>query len=255
MYDYTKLVNQDVWGQLLLFLPNPKQKKLGRKRKPKEALINGILQVLVNGVKWENIAECGASGSSCWRYFQELQRRGQLKLICVVLMRAGTDITESAIDTTTVTSFRFMNMTGWDGKHKKIGTKVSLLTDKYGYPADVDFGKGSMDDREFVDGHIKKTKGKCKKILNLDKGYTSADKRRQLRKKGIWVNMEMKRGDYIRKKGPKFAFNKEKYKVRFLVERTNAWLKGFRRLRIRRERHAAMFKAFVYLAIIIILLR
>ncbi len=43
--------------------------------------------------------------------------------------------------------------------------------------------------------------------------------------------------------------------VRFLVERTNAWLKAFRRIRIRREYKPAMFKAFVYLALIIILVR
>src|SRR3989338_2942097 len=39
--------------------------------------------------------------------------------------------------------------------------------------------------------------------------------------------METRSRDYLRKRGPKFKFNKLKYKTRFLVERTNSWLKNF----------------------------
>ena len=116
-------------------------------------------------------------------------------------------------------------------------------------------GKGSKHDLTFVPNHIEKTAGRRKGTLNLDKGYTSAPLRRDLRRKGTRVNMQMREGDYIRKRGPKFRFDEEKYKVRFEVERTNGWLKNFRGLRLRRERHAAMFRAFIYLALIIILLR
>lgn len=255
MYDITKLVSKKVFRELIKRLPTPKQKKRGRKRVTKVALASGILQVLVNGVTWGKIAECGCGYASCWRYFHEVQRRGKLKLIYEVLAGKKTDIIEGAIDTTTATSFRFERMTGWDGKHKKIGTKISLFTDKRGLPADVDFGKGNKHDGGFVAGHLKKTAGRRKRMLNLDKIYTSVDLRRNLRNKGTVVNMEMRQGDYTRKRGPKFRFDKEKYKIRFLVERTNAWLKSFWRIRIRREYKPAMFKAFVYLALIIILIR
>ncbi len=67
--------------------------------------------------------------------------------------------------------------------------------------------------------------------------------------------MEMRKNDYTAKRGPKFRFDKEKYQVRFLVERTNAWIKAFWRVRIRRDYKVAVFKAFVYLALIIILIR
>ncbi|HCM82614.1 TPA: hypothetical protein DIS60_04615 [Patescibacteria group bacterium] len=45
------------------------------------------------------------------------------------------------------------------------------------------------------------------------------------------------------------------YKLRFLIERLNGWIKKFKRLKFRREYHVSSFKAFVYLALIIILLR
>lgn len=255
MYDVTKLVKQTVFEALMNVLPTPRQRKRGRKRIAKQSVLNGVLQVLVNGIAWRKIAECGASPVSCWRYFHELQRRGKLKLVYEVLADEHTDIIEGAIDTTTATSFRFKLMTGWDGKHKKNGTKISLFTDKNGLPADVAFGKGSQHDTTFMASHIKKTAGRRKRMLHLDKGYTGVEFRRQMRKKGTKINMETRQGDYTRKRGPKFQFDKEKYKTRFLVERVNAWLKNFWRIRIRQDRLPAMYKGFVYLGLIIVLLR
>jgi len=255
MYDVTKLIRQEQFNQLLSLLPTLHQKKEGRRRCSKKSLVNGILQVLINDVAWRKTADCGASPTSCWRYFRQLQKRGKLKLIYEVLAKTKTDITEAAIDTTTTTSFRFRRMTGWDGKHKKIGTKISLFTDKSGLPADVSFGKGNRYDGDFVSAHVEKTVGRRTKTLNLDKGYTSVNLRRTMRSKGTKINMEMRVGDYIRKRGPKFSFDKQKYKVRFLVERTNGWLKSFRHIRTRRDYLPSMFKAFVYLALIIILIR
>lgn len=255
MYDITKLISQKQFKNILDLLPTPRQKKLGRRKCDKEALLNGILQVLINGVAWRKMAECGCSYVSCFRYCQELQRRGKLKLIYEVLAEEKTDITEGAIDTTTATSFRFKRLTGWDTKHAKTGTKISIFSDKIGLPADVSFGKGNNHDGNFVDGHIRNTVGRRKKMLNLDKIYVSLDLRRKMRRKGTKINMKMRRRDYTRKRGPKFKFEASKYKVRFLIERTNAWLKNFWRIRIRRDRHPAMYKAFVYLGLIIVLIR
>ena len=255
MYDVTKLVHQTVFDALIKLLPTPRQRKRGRKRIAKQSVLNGVLQVLVNGMAWRKIAECGASPVSCWRYFNQLQRRGNLKLLYDALAREQTDVIEGAIDTTTATSFRFARMTGWDGKHKKIGSKISLFADKHGLPADVGFGKGNCHDGTFVSGHLKKTAGRRKRTLNLDKIYASVELRRIMRQKGTQINMETCSRDYRRKRGPKFRFDAEKYKTRFLVERLNAWIKNFWRIRIRRDRLAAMYKGFVYLGLIIILLR
>ena len=255
MYDVTKLVSQSVFDFLLNNLPTPKQLNIGRKHVAKSSLLNGILQVLVNGVAWNKIAYCGCSYSSCFRYFREIQRRGNLHLIYDVLVHDKTNITECAIDTTTVTSFRFKQVTGWDGKHKKIGTKISLISDISGLPADIVFDKGNTHDLRFVPKHLKNTAGTRKNILNLDKGYTSKQLRRDLRNKGIRVNMETRKKDYTAKRGPKFRFDKEKYKVRFQIERLNGWLKSFKRLRTRVEFSIASFKAFVYLALIVVLIR
>lgn len=255
MYDVTKLVSQRVFEKLLALLPSPRQEIRGRKRCQKRALVNGILQVLVNGAAWGKIANCGCGYASCYRYFQELQREGKLKLIFNSLAREKTNIIEGAIDTTTVSSFHFKRMVGWDGHHHKNGTKISLFSDKNGLPADVIFGKGDKVDPDFLVEHKKNVTGRRCKILNLDKLYVSMTLRREMKNHGTKINMEMKANDYKRKRGPKFSFDALKYEVKFLIERLNGWLKSFRSVRMRRTYHPAMFKAFVYLALIIILMR
>jgi len=256
MYEITKLLSRDVFDELIKILPNPRQKRYGRKRCGFEAILNGVLQVLVNDVSWMKIAPCGASYVSCYRYFKEIQRRGKLKLIFEVLVKAKTNVIESAIDSNSVSSFRFSRMTGWCGKHKKISTKISLLTDINGLPADVSVNKGGVDDRDFVPIHLQNGGYRRRiKSLNLDKGYTSADIRRNLRKRGIHVNMQIKSGDYIRKRGSKLRFYEDKYKTRFLIEKVFAWMENFRHIKLRREYKPAMYKAFVYLSLILILLR
>lgn len=256
MYEITKILPRDTFDELTKILPKPRQKRYGRKRCEFEAILNGILQVLVNDVSWNKMAPCGASYGTCYRYFCELQRRGKLKLIFEVTAKAKTDMVEGAIDSNSISSFRFRRMTGWCGKHKKISSKISLLTDINGLPADVAFGKGGTDDRDFVPIHLKNGGYRRQiKTLNLDKGYTSADLRRKLRKRGTYVNMQTKSGDYIRKIGPKFGLKEDKYKVRFLVEKVFAWMENFRHIKLRREYHPAMYKAFVYLTLILILLR
>jgi transposase len=255
MYNINKLISPQVLEKLLELLPTPKQQPKGRKRCDKNALILGIVYVLRRDVPWYDCVNFGASASSCFRYFKEIQRRGNFKKIFKLLTLQKTDIKISSIDSTSVTSYRFNYCTGFSGKHKKCATKVSVLADKNGFPADVVFGKGNIPDLNFVSVHMKNTRGRAKKVLNMDKGYTSLQKRRELRKMGIRVNMEMRKGDYIRKIGPKFKLNEAIYHTRFTIERLFSWLKSFKRCRLRQEFTMSSFKAFIYLSLIIILIK
>lgn len=255
MYDGSKLLKKSQFQQLVKLLPTPRQKREGRRRVSKEALVTGILQVLVNGCSWKKIADSGCSYASSFRYLQELQRRGKLKLVFQRLAKERTDLTCCAIDTTFIVSFEFRLLTASNGMKKACGTKVSLIGDMMGFPADVQFGKGNVNDKVFVLAHLKNTAGKRKRILNLDMSYMSLSLRRAMRQKGIRVNMKTRAQDFTRKKGPKFKFDRQNHVTRLLLERTNGWVKAFRALRLRRSPHPAMFKAFVYLALIIVLIR
>lgn len=255
MYNLNRLISPQILEELIRILPTPKQKPKGRKRCNKKALVLGIIYVLKRSVPWYDCPDFGASYSSCFRYFKEIQRRGNLKKIFKLKTFDKTNINVCSIDSSSVTSFRFKSGTGFDGKHKKCATKVSALADQNGLPADVVFGKGNIHDLHFVLPHMINTLGRAKKILNMDKGYTSLELRRKLRQKGIRVNMEMKSGDYTRKIGPKFKLNQAIYHTRFTIERLFGWLKSFKRCRLRQEFTMSSFKAFIYLSLIIILIR
>ena len=52
-----------------------------------------------------------------------------------------------------------------------------------------------------------------------------------------------------------YRYDNEEGKLRFIVERTNAWFKSFRRLRNHFDYHVASFESWLYLAIIIVCVR
>jgi len=222
--------HQPVFKQLCDLLPTPKQKQLGRPRCQKKALVEGIMLVLRTGIAWNDIQVEGVSGTSCFRYFQELQRRGAFHPAFKELAKSVVDTSECSVDTTSIGTFRFSAITGWDGKHRKIATKLSLIANKEGLPLSVVCHKGSKHDFHFVSKHLKEMRGRGLKLLHADKGYTSIALRRELGRKKIKLNMETRVGDYVHKRGPKFRLDEEKYANRFKLERTFGWLKSFRGL-------------------------
>jgi transposase len=74
--------------------------------------------------------------------------------------------------------------------------------------------------------------------LRADKGYDAAQHRRWLRERGITPRIGRRGIDTNQRLG----------KHRWKVERTIAWLTGYRRLTIRYEPHATLFAAFLSLA-------
>ena len=74
--------------------------------------------------------------------------------------------------------------------------------------------------------------------LHADKAYDQADLRAWVRHRGIAVRIARRGTETSEKLG----------RHRWVIERTLAWLTGYRRLTLRYERHASHFLAFVTLA-------
>ena len=92
------------------------------------------------------------------------------------------------------------------------------------------------------------------KILIADKGYDAGWVREGLRKKGItpYIPMKRRRGQ---KEAPAYnARIKSFYRIRWLVERSIAWIGNYRRVATRYERYDHIYKAFFQLACIMICL-
>lgn len=86
-----------------------------------------------------------------------------------------------------------------------------------------------------------------------DRAYDSDPLDKQLKAKGIELIAPHKRNR--KKKKTQDGRRLRPYKRRWTVERFFAWLQNFRRCLVRWERRLENFQAFLYLAVIIMLLR
>jgi len=93
--------------------------------------------------------------------------------------------------------------------------------------------------------------GKPRMIL-ADKGYGSDKLRLKLEQTGINTNIPTRN---IKNRKQQKSYNIPLSKMRFKIERTNAWIKSFRRLHFRFDYTQASFSAFTYLALIVICIR
>jgi transposase len=89
--------------------------------------------------------------------------------------------------------------------------------------------------------------------LIADKGYDSDGLRRQLRRRGIELICPHRRN----RRRPSLQDGRKlrRYRKRWKVERTFAWLGNYRRLLVRQERHIHIYTAFFHIACLLITLR
>jgi len=81
--------------------------------------------------------------------------------------------------------------------------------------------------------------------LHLDKGYDYPRCRRALRRRGITPRIARRGIESSQRLG----------RHRYVVERSLAWLVGYRRLQVRYERHADILLGFLHLACALICLK
>jgi transposase len=150
------------------------------------------------------------------------------------------------------------NGVGYDSQHHRYGTNVSLLTEKNGLPLTNMTFKGNRNDIVCAEATMNKLRVGAKRRvaeLNADKGYDSMAFRRHLRARGIGTNIPERKTKHRRKRGRKPHMDKANFKFRAFVERTNAWLKSYRKLRYRYERKRGMFQAVVDFCCLLICLK
>jgi transposase len=86
-----------------------------------------------------------------------------------------------------------------------------------------------------------------------DKAYDSDPARKRLRRRGITLLVPHRKNHRnVNRQDDRLW---DRYRRRYTVERTFAWMGSFRRLVVRYENHIDMFEAFLHLACIIITLR
>jgi transposase len=148
------------------------------------------------------------------------------------------------------------------GKTKRgKGTKWMVLVDGSGLPLGVRLESASpaevtLAEATLAEVKVPRPKGrprtKPKRVI-ADRAYDSDPLRERLKKRGIDLIVPYRENNKKRKHedGRKLR----RYKRRWIVERTNAWLGQFRRLTVRHEHLLLTYRAFFYLACLWITLR
>jgi transposase len=257
-------------------LPEPPCAPRGRRPYSNQDLLPGILRVLRSGCRWRDLDRPGhPSGVTHWRRLRYWHRRtGYRKvwrsLLNFLVQGKRLDRSLISLDGTLIPSHEFREQTGYSGKHRVVGTKLSLLVDRAGTPLAVSVAPGNYHDgalgfltlanvfkplpilRDILPDAAKT----AEPTLLADKGYDSLRFRRFVQEQGFRPIIPVRSCIPAEQAvGELYAEDAMLQKKRYVVERTISWLKGFRRLRYRVDRTAASFQAFVYLAILVLCVR
>jgi len=148
------------------------------------------------------------------------------------------------------------------GKTKRgKGTKWMVLVDGGGLPLGVRLesaspGEVTLAEATLAEVKVPRPKGRPRqrpKRVIADRAYDSDPLRERLAKRGIDLIVPYRKNSKLRRyeDGRKLR----RYKRRWIIERTNAWLGQFRRLLVRHENLLSTYRAFFYLACLWITLR
>ncbi len=255
------MVSDKLWEEIKPLLPlHASRPRGGRPPSSDRAALEGILYVLRSGIPWELLpAVFGVCGMTCWRRLRDWQACGvwnQLhERILAQLQRADKmDWDRACVDSTSVRATKGGEEVGPSPTdRRKASTKHHLAVEGHGYPIAECISAGNINDCQLLEvlidtvplvrgkrGHPRRRPRK----LHADKAYDHAKCRRALLRRGITPR--------IARRGIESSEHLGRY--RWVVERTIAWLKSFRRLRVRDERRADIHLAFLILACAIICL-
>jgi transposase len=262
----TDLVSDDLWAAIQPLLPpEPCTTHGGPPRVSHRAALAGVLYVLRHGLRWRDLPRalgCG-SGSTCWRRFRQWQARGVWHAVHRTALhwlgdRGAIDWSRASLDSVSVRAKRGGEHTGPNPTDRgKRGSKYHLVVDRQGVPLAVQLSAANVHDSKVLEPLVDAVEpirrpigqpGRPRKRpdkLHADKGYDYPALRRALRRRGITPRIARRGIESSERLG----------RVRWVVERSLAWVLAYRRLAVRYDRHAASVLAFLHLTCALICLR
>ena len=241
-------------------MPDPSQTG-GRPRVTHATVLKVVWHVLVTGCRWSDVPiELGCCGETARTRVRDWQEAGIWNAVHQILLnmlnKAGKlDAEVAIVDSTQTRAFGAGDLTGPSPVDRaKPGTKHTLLVDENGVPIAVKTaGSNRSDQKELIPmvvefPRIKGKVGRPKELPDVvvaDAGYDNEAARVLLK----WMGIE----PLIRKRGAPHGSHLGR--VRWVVERTISWFKGYRRLRFRYDRTKPMIEAWAKLAAVAICFR
>lgn len=236
----------------------PKNPLGGRPAANKRRVVRGIFWMLDNGAKWKDLPRRFGPKSTVHRWFQTWVRDGVFENIMrqagrCIEERDGFRLYECFVDGTFAKA-----RGGGDGigctKAGK-GVKIMVLVDARGLPVSVDTLSASPHESQLVQRlfDFMITSQLPERVIG-DKAYDSDDLADELAQDGVELiapHRSNRKAENVTQDGRPLR----RYKRRWKVERTIAWLQNFRRLCIRWEKSTELFSGFLHFSCTILLLK
>jgi putative transposase len=245
------------WDFIKSFIPcaQSNTKTGGRPEKyQKREIVNSILYVVSSGCRYVDIPHDLPPGAITWLYFNRWSTSGIWKKINTSLRKfvrlcvgRTEDPSVGIIDSQTTKATDIALETGYDAGKKTKGRKRHLLTDTEGLLLDVQVHSAGIQDRDgakILLRHAKHTLETIEKIF-ADGGY--AGKLIAWVQKKFGITLEIVKRNELHK----FVV----LPIRWIIERTNAWVSKARRLAKDYERKTLNQESMIYVRMIQLMLK
>ena len=247
---------------------------IGRKIKvPIWRIVKAILYKLKTGIQWRHLPMRQFFGfikyswESVYYHFNKWSQSGAWEECYRRLIadnKSKLDMSVVNLDGTHSPAKRGGEAVGYQGRKKCKTTNMLILTDKQGVP----LGWSSPISGEHHDCfELEKTASKIFNemeqlglnldglFLNADSGFDVKGFRELCNKKGLFDNIDINKRNNKNQNDNDYVVDSELYKERFSVEQLNAWVDGFKSLRIRYETKSSNWMALHCLAFALIFIR
>jgi len=254
------------WARIAPHLPRRKASpRGGRPPVNDRKCFDGILWILWTGAPWKALPREYGSATTCWRRLRQWEEDGTL----LELWRAFLGLVERCREGALGRVLHRRELRPRErggagvGKTKRgKGTKWMVLVDGAGTPLGLHLDSASPSERKILEATLNTVAvrwvhraGRPRRYpdrLIADRGYDSNDLRASLAERGIEpiIPAQINHPNATHQDG-----RKRRYRHRWIIERTFAWLGWSRRLLVRPERLLVVYVAFFHLACLMFTIR
>jgi transposase len=252
-----RLLPEELWQRIQPLLPPPPPRPRGGvpRRVPDRNCVAALIFMTRTSTPWVLLPAkelgCG-SATSCWRRLDQWAKAGVFDQLQALLLdelgAAGRiDLERVSVDSFSLRAVKGGSDRRQPGRSGKAGSKLHVAGDRGGLPISVVVSAANANDSTMFEAvlddipPIRMPSGRRRRRpakVHADKAYDHRRCRAYLRRRGIRPRIARRMIESSARLG----------RHRWTIERTGAWLGGFRRLRIRYERSSERFYALAMLA-------
>ena len=235
-------------------------------------IVNSILYKLKSGCQWRMlpVGHLFTGEPPTWNtvfhHYRKWSKAGEWKSTFTEILSQNkdkVDLSLSHIDGSHTPAYRGGEMVAYQGRKKRNTTNALFLSDRNGLPLAMSEPQaGNHTDLFEIGDRVEEIMQQLKDadistdglFSNLDAGFDGKELRKALDGHEVISNVCPNRRNGC-DSSEEYLFDEEMYKERWTVERTNAWMDGFKAVLARFDTTVSSWKGWNYLAFIVIFLK